>query len=446
MRFLVDFCYLMTALLIAPIILYRSWRTGKYRSDWQQRRGFLPELPPSNRRVWVHAVSVGEVNAVRGIIDAWRKKAPDVEFVLSTTTDTGQARARQLFPDLLIVRYPLDFSWFVRRALDRIKPNMIVLVELELWYQFVTTAAQRNIPIAVVNGRLSERSVQRFSKVLAVTRRMFEPITWVGVQDADYAERFKRMGTPADRVEITKSVKWDGAQVADSIDGADALAREMGLRTDQPILVAGSTGPGEEEILLNACRSLQSRWPQLQWVLVPRKPERFDEVAELIARMGFACIRRSRRTGTLSSCSETLSNASTPIFLGDTMGELRKFYSLATMVFVGRSLAKMGGSDTMEVAALAKPIVVGPHNENFADATARLHEQQAIRILSADINSSRAADELAAVIDDWLQNPTAAATMGQRGRQVVLANRGATQRTVDWLAEILDNRCKNSRS
>lgn len=446
MRRLVDGCYLVAAGVLAPLVAYRACTTGKYRADWAQRRGFVPELPASGRRVWVHAVSVGEVNAARGVVNAWRKQDSSVEFVISTTTDTGLARARQLFPDLTIIRYPLDFSRFVARALDRIKPDLIVLIELEVWYQFVTLAAERGIPVAVINGRLSARSVRRFGLVRRVIRRMFESLAWVGAQDGVYAERFRYMGVPADRVGVTGSVKWDGAEVVDTIAGADALAGAMGLRSERPIWVAGSTGPGEEAVILDALKELRKRYPDLQLVVVPRKPERFDEVAELIGKSGFNCVRRTERPD-LAARSEdaqptTEDGTPTPqekiVFLGDTMGELRKFYCMADVVLVGRSLADMGGSDAMEVAALAKPVVVGPHNENFTDTIAQLQRGQAICVLAADLKDPAGVTRrLVTVVDQLLCDPAAARAMGRRGREVVLANRGATQRTLNVLMEML---------
>jgi 3-deoxy-D-manno-octulosonic-acid transferase len=262
--------------------------------------------------------------------------------------------------------------------------------------------------------------------------------------------------------------------VADTIAGSDALARAMGVRRDQPLWVAGSTGPGEEPIVLDAFKRLRERHPNLQLVIVPRKPERFDEVADLIRKAGFTCIRRSERPDTTlgepggpppgdvphretqpprSPSAQTvfppgdLGPAETPppqspaaatVFLGDTMGELRKFYCMASVVLVGRSLADMGGSDAMEVAALAKPVIVGPHNDNFADTIAQLQQGQVIRILSADVSDAQAAArQLAEAADELLSDPAAARAMGQRGRQVVLANRGATQRTIDVLMEML---------
>lgn len=431
MRWAVDAIYVCAAVVLAPLVAYRACSTGKYRRDWRQRRGFVPDLPSGKTRIWVHAVSVGEVNAVRGLIQAWRRADPAAEMVVSTTTDTGIARARQLFPDMVVIRYPLDFSWFAGRALDRIKPSLIVLVELEVWYQLVTLAAARGIPVCVVNGRLSERSCRRYAWVRPVIRRMFRSLAWVGAQDEAYAARFRRLGTPADRVVVTASMKWDTAELADTIPGSDAAAAAMGLDRRRPIWVCGSTGPGEEQVVLQALRRLLSAHPGLQVILVPRKPERFDEVASLVVKAGFTCVRRSESPdGTTRPTGEGV------VFLGDTMGELRKFYSLADVVFVGRTLAGMGGSDMMEVAALARPVVVGPHTENFADTMRQLEAGSGIRVLRSDLESGRPADELAEAVGSLLDDPAAARALGAAGREVVKRNRGAIDRTLATLMEI----------
>ena len=432
MRLFVDFCYLVAAVALAPVVAVHAWMTGKYRSDWPARLGASPALPAHPARVWFHAVSVGEVNAIQGLVEALVEARPDVEVVISTTTDTGIARARQLFADRVVFRYPLDFSWAVRRSLDRIGPAMIVLVELEVWYQFVTEASSRGIPVVVVNGRLSERSAGRYGWIRPFTRRMFRTLSAVAAQDASYAERFVRLGVPADRVAVTGSMKWDTAQVTDTLPGTDALAQAMGLAEDRPTWVCGSTGPGEEAVILDAWRTLRDTQPELQLVLVPRKPERFDEVAELIGRSGYQCIRRSA-----SPDGTRRSPVDQAVALGDTMGELRKFYLLADVVFVGRSLAAMGGSDTMEVAALARPIVVGPHNGNFAETTAQLQGEQAIRILSADLTAPGTARALADCVGDLLKDRQEADAMAARARQVVLRNRGAIARTQALVTERL---------
>jgi 3-deoxy-D-manno-octulosonic-acid transferase len=355
--------------------------------------------------------------------------------VISTTTDTGQARARELFPDLTVIRYPLDLSRFVRRALDRIQPTVIVLVELEVWYQFIAEARARGIPVVVINGRLSERSVKRFGLIGRIVRRMFESLTWVGVQDETYAERFRQMGVPADRVMVTGSLKWDNAGATDHIAGSDTLAAAMGIDPARPLWVCGSTGPDEEEIVLKAYNLVLKRHPRLQLAIIPRKPERFDEVADLIDKRGFECVRRSRcPDGVAHTPSERA------VFLGDTMGELRKFYHLATVVFVGRSIAAMGGSDMMEVAGLAKPILVGPHTENFKDAVDQLRRHDAIRIVEAELGDTDAAEKLADAVTALLGDRVAAERLSENARRVVQENRGATERTLAKLMEIAEPR------
>ncbi|HPD29974.1 MAG TPA: 3-deoxy-D-manno-octulosonic acid transferase [Phycisphaerae bacterium] len=483
MRWVVDLCYLLAAAAFAPIVAYRRWLTGKYRRDWDQRRGLLPQLPPGRPRVWIHAVSMGEMNSIRGLVEMWRARCPELDFVISATTDTGIDQARKLFKDLIVVRYPLDFSRFVRRALDRIAPTMIVLVEAEVWYQFISQAKVRNIPVVVINGRLTEqKSMRRFRWIMPIARRMFGSLTWVGALAEEHADRFRRLGVPADRVTVTGSMKWDTAQVADSLPGRDELARAMGIDRNRPVWVCGSTGDGEEAIILRAYALLRHRRPQLQLMIVPRKPERFDEVAELIRQSGFACLRRSRcpdgdrpagevcEKGRARSeppeaaetCRPALDHAaglgrrsdldaalahvpggssgeeSPAVRLGDTMGELRKFYALADVVFVGRTLADMGGSDMMEVAGLGRPIIVGPHTENFAEAVERLDAGRAIRILSVDSSAPDAAERLAEAVSDLLDDPVAAGEMARRGQEIVKRNRGATERTVNHLMEIME--------
>jgi 3-deoxy-D-manno-octulosonic-acid transferase len=436
MRLVVDFLQFLAAIVVAPMIAYRALTTTKYRQGWSQRLGGMPDLPVSSKvrpRIWVHAVSVGEVNAVRMLIERWREQRPETELVISTTTDTGYARACEVFGDASIVRYPLDLSPFVSRALKRIKPSMIVLVELEVWYQFVTMATARGIPVVVINGRLSEKSVRRFGWVRPVAGRMFRELAWVGAQDDAYADRFATMGVPAERLSVTGSLKWETAQIADTLPGADEFARALGISRDRPTWVCGSTAPGEEPVILQAFRQIRVIQPKLQLVIVPRKPERFDEVAEHIRRAGFECVRRSE-----SPDGTDRAPAETAVVLGDTMGELRKAYCLASVVFVGRTLANMGGSDMMEVAALAKPIVVGPHTGNFRDAIEQLRRDDALVELSVDLEAPDVADRLADAIGELLRDGEKACKMAGRGREVVTRNQGSTQRTLDRLWALLE--------
>jgi 3-deoxy-D-manno-octulosonic-acid transferase len=381
---------------------------------------------------------MGEMNSITGLVRSWRDRCPDVDFVISATTDTGIDRARRLFPDLTVIRYPLDFSWSVRRAMDRIKPAMVVLVELEVWYQFLAEAERRHIPVAVINGRITaEKSLSRFRWIMPVIRPMFRRLSWVGTIDGTYASRFEQVGVPAERIDVMGSMKWDAAEVADRIAGDETLAEALGIDISRPLWVCGSTGPGEEALICRAYQRLLDAGSDLQLAVIPRKPERFDEVARTIESMGFACVRRSEHPDDAKMSSEMAATDKSVVVLGDTMGELRKFYSLATVVFVGRSLVPMGGSDMMEPAGLARPVIVGPHTENFADIVRRFQEAQAMCILDVDADDPAAAQQLADAVGHMLEHDADRAAQGQRAREVVLNNRGSTEQTLDHLMELL---------
>lgn len=426
---LANLVYAVAALLYSPVLLYEMIVLKKNRRGWREKLfGPRPALAvkSSRPRVWIHGVSLGEINAARELVRALGERRPDLDIVISATTDTGFARACQLFGAERVFRYPLDFSWTVRRALERIRPSLIVLMELEVWFNLVTMADRRGIPVAVVNGRLTERSARRLGRLAGLTRRMFAAIRWAGVQDEATLSRFAQVGVPPERLTVTGSVKWDTAVIADRLPGQDELATALGLDPTQPLWVCGSTGPGEEAMLLDVYDRLRSSIPTLQLVLVPRKPERFDEVARLIAARGFSCRRRS---GLPDGQTPPPREAST-VWLGDTLGELRKFYALATAVFVGRSLVPMGGSDPMEVAALGKPIVVGPHMENFALPTAALAAAGALRQVAK-------ADDLGIALAPWLTRLERARATGAAGQDVVRQHQGATGRTQEGLIGLL---------
>ncbi len=428
MRFVANLLYLIGAVFYVPVLCYQMVVQGKNRRGWRQRFGHWPIRPGDRPRIWLHAVSLGEINATPLLVAELQQRLPDHEIVISTTTDTGFARASKLYGPERVFRYPLDFSWMVRRVLRRVQPSLIVLVELEVWYNLVRQAARRAIPVAVVNGRLTARSRRRFGRLGSLVRPMFRSLAWVGAQDQAIATRFVQLGVPAGRVETIGSVKWDTTTVADRIDGQAELAQALGTTDGAPLWVCGSTGPGEEAILLEAYGRLAESGSSLNLALVPRKPERFDEVAELICSLGYNCIRRSQNPDGADAPNPPAS--ATSVILGDTMGELRKFYSLASVVFVGRSLVPMGGSDPMEVAALAKPVIVGPHTDNFAAPVRAFAEADAIRVVQ-NVRS------LVVAIHDLMGDPQAASEQGARARQVVLDNQGATGRTADSLATLL---------
>ena len=460
MRWVADLVYILAGLAYLPVLFYQMLVLKKNRRGWVERFGWVRKFDPNKPRIWVHAVSLGEVNAAPRLINALQSRLRDYEIVLSTTTDTGFARAVELFGRDRVFRFPLDFGLVVSRVLARINPAMIVLVELEVWYNLVHMAKAKGIPVVIVNGRLTARSARRFARLRGAATSMFRSLAWVGAQDETIAARFGQLGTPTDRIEVTSSLKWDSAVVVDRVEGSDELARALGLDTFRPLWVCGSTGPCEETIILNAFRSLvgkdtgmrkeecgrknEADLPHSEFtipnspfplhppvlVIVPRKPERFDEVARLIQRAGFTCVRRSEHADDAPTPSPPILHGDPTVVLGDTMGELRKFYSLADVVFVGRSLVAMGGSDPMEVAALGKPMIVGPYMDNFRLPVEALREADAIRVVDS-------AKSLASQVTAILEDPSLAAGLGSRARDVVIRNQGATERTADGIVRLL---------
>ncbi len=429
MPLLLDLLYGLAVCVLWPILVYRRLTRGPGNAPFRELFGYVPSRPVSANCVWIHGVSLGEINATRTLVAELHQRAPDTVVVISSTTRTGLARARQLYPDLVTFRFPLDFSFAIRNVLKRVRPAIIVLMELEVWPNLIEIATQRRIPVVIANGRATaEKSVRRFNWpiIRTVARRMFAQIRWVGAQDETYASRFIELGVPKDRVEVTGSVKYDAADVGDHIPGQETLAQEMGLRLKQPIWVCGSTGPGEEELLLDAYARLLEHFNDLQLVLVPRKPERFDDVARLTVSRGFACLRRSTGAPTLPPDV----NEPRPVFLGDTMGELRKFYALATVVFVGRTLVPLGGSDVMEAAGLGKAVIVGPHTDNFVDAVNLLIAAHGCRQLTSS-------DALPSAVTDLLRHPDRRDKMGAAGREAIISRRGATAQTITRLLDLM---------
>jgi len=428
MRFIIDFIYVFAAAAYSPVVLYRMVRHKRYRSGWGQRFGKLDRREPDKRCIWLHAVSVGEVNAAQTLVAEIERQFPDLEVVISTTTDTGFARAQKLFGDQREVFYfPFDFSWVIRRAFERLKPAICLLMELEVWPNFIFTARARDVPVVVVNGRISDRSFSRYRRVKCITRTFFGRITMVLAQTQEYAQRFRELGCPGERVIVTSSLKYDTAQVADRVEGADALAEQLNLGGAR-LWVAGGTGNDEEQIILDVYKSLvqDEGFGGLRLAVVPRKPERFNEVAQLIEQMGLSLVRYSR----LKDTSARADADSGAVILGDTMGDLRKFYSLATIIFVGRSLVPMGGSDMMEAAALGKCTIFGPHAFNFRQTVdALLAGQGAILV--------RDKDDLLKTMRQCLSEPDYTRRIARSGQAVIRQNQGATARTMDVLRTLL---------
>ncbi|MCE2881336.1 MAG: hypothetical protein LW636_03105 [Planctomycetaceae bacterium] len=406
-----DLVYAVGVLLTSPVWLVRMIATGKIKTDWPARVGRGVVLPKraGRARVLVHAVSVGEVNAIRGLVDTLAADPAQPEIVVSVTTDTGIARARALFGERhAVVRTPFDFSFAVRRWLSRTQPDLLVLVELELWPNTTRLARARGIPVVVVNGRLSDRSIVRYRKVRAVVRGMFARATVVLSQNKTYADRFVELG--ARDVLVSGNMKWDSIAVRDGVPGAEKLADELGIPAGVPLVVAGSTEPGEELLLREAL-------PEgVRLLIAPRKPEWWDGVAANLP----GCVRRSRKER---------GGAETRCYLLDTIGELGMAYSLATVVVMGRSFGKLYGSDPIEPAALGKPVVIGPRVHDFRDVVEAFRERGGIRQVRAE--------ELRGTLAELFGSAEVRAKVATAGRETIAREKGGTAKTAEVILSML---------
>lgn len=441
-----DIAYGLGVGVSAPFWLVKPSARRKVLSALRTRMGqqvAAAPRDPARPAVMIHAVSLGEINATRALVKSLMDAEPNLHVIVSTTTETGHDRAQQLYggqPGLSVIRYPLDFSKAVVRVLDAVRPDVVVLMELEVWPNFLRQCRARGVPVVLVNGRLTTSSFRRYRWIKPVAGGMFRRLGAICVQDETYARRFVELGADPEKVRITGTMKFDTAEVADRVPGDDDLAAAVGLYPGaEPIWVCGSTGPGEEEVILGVYRRLLARHSRLRLVLVPRKPERFDEVAGLVEAAKFRVLRRSWTVPTPDNPSPRLpaelrGGALPPVVLGDTMGELRKFYSMADVVFVGRSLVNLGprqhGSDMIEPAALGKPVVTGPFTGNFAEVMNRLRAADAVM----EVPDAQTLEQTVSVL---LFSPEQALGMGRRAQQAVLREKGATARHVGVVLEQL---------
>ena len=411
MRLIVDLIYGLFVLISAPIWLLRMVQANKHRTDWPARFGGGETLRRSDQpTILLHGVSVGEINAIRLLVERLDAQTPKPRIVIATTTDTGFKRANELFGGRFhVTRYPLDFSFAVCRFLDRIKPDAVALVELEVWPNFTAECSRRGIPVCVVNGRLSERSFRWYRRLRVFVRPSFQRLRFAAVQSDAYRQRFVAMGMPAEQVHVSGTMKWDTAAIADDVPGADELAMAMGIDRAQPLIVAGSTAPEEHQLLIDSIPD------GVQLLCAPRRPEWFDNTAQTLA----GCARRS--AGTRGS--------STGRFLLDTIGELRAAYALADVVVVGRSFGSLHGSDMIEPVALGKATIVGPAVEDFKDIMRALLDGGGI------VQTDRA--HLVDVLGELLNDPKRRSELAERGRCVIRAHQGATDRQAQRVAQML---------
>lgn len=425
---------LMAALVAgAPWWLWRMATTRKYRQGLLERMGRVPRrlgslYAPAGERplIWLHAVSVGEVLAVTRLVRTLETTLPDYQLLISTTTRTGQALARERFGMNRVFYCPLDLPWAVRAYLNVLKPSLLILAETEFWPNLLNGCFRRGIPVAVVNARISNRSWPRYMRFVRLWQPLLSRINRLLAQSETDAERLRALGCPPERVSVAGNLKFDvrAAKEADATRQLKILAGKLRL------IVAGSTLEGEESALLDAWPRLLLADHQIAMVLAPRHPERFGAVAALLERSG---VEWSRRSSWLTDPSKPppVIGPLRPgeIVLLDTIGELASIYSLASLAFVGGSLIPAGGHNPLEPAQFGVPIVMGPHYANFSAITESLRDDDAIRIADKE--------ELASVLMELLGNRTAAEAMGARAKDVFERQSGATGRSVEAVRELL---------
>lgn len=416
---------------LAPVFAFKALRHGKYLGSLRERFGRVRVAAAPGRTLWIHAVSVGETLAAEPLVRAAARRLPGWRVVVSTTTATGQRVAAERFPDLDVFYFPLDLPGAVAAALERVRPDAVCLVETEIWPNFLAGCRRRRVPVAVVNGRLSDGSFRGYRRAGPLLRPVLDGVGLFLMQSEGDAERIRALGARPERVSVAGNLKYDvdreelEARLAPKRRAAEEA---LGLPDPRPLVVAGSTAPGEEAVLAEAL-ALVRREPGLETtrlLVAPRHPERFDEAAQVFERAGLAVARRSRPAGALEA----------DVLLLDTIGELAALYAHASAVFVGGSIAPRGGHNVIEPALYARPVVVGPHTENFRQIVGDFVSAGAVVQLPREAADGRGGELLGKALIDLLSSPERAAAVGERAFGVLVANRGATERTLEGVARL----------
>ena len=437
MRYVLNIAYLLLLVILCPWWLYAAIFRGKYREGYSDKLfGMVPRRTGDQKCIWMHAVSVGEVNLLQPLIDQLPTDLPGWECCISTTTKTGYDLARKKYRGHTVFYCPLDFSWSVAAAMRRVRPDLLLLAELELWPNLIAAANRHGARVAIANGRLSEHSARGYQRIRWFVRRILRGIDLVAAQHGEYAERFIRLGAAPASVVVTGSIKFDGAETDRGNPQTRALARLAGFCDRDVVFLAGSTQHPEESLALQAFLHLIPQYPDLRLVLIPRHPNRFDEVARLLDSAGVTWQRRSK-LGPVSATEPTVSDRpeklpqtrSARILLVDTIGELGAWWGTAHIAFVGGSMGSRGGQNMIEPAAYGAAVAFGPHTKNFRDVVRLLRAAEAAEVVDDGA-------QLLAFVEHCLHDPAWARQLGLRAQELVQRQQGATQRTLALLKNL----------
>ena len=424
-------------LILLPRFLIDAVRHGKYVAGFRERLGALSPIASEGRPVvWIHCVSVGETQAARPLVQSIRERFPETLIAISTITVTGQNLAREVFKEdaAKVFYFPFDWRWVVRRTLRAIKPDTVIVMETELWPGFLRECQRQQIPVALVNGRLSETSFRRYRMIKSFMTRVLESLTVAVMQTEADAERLRALGIDASKIVISGSLKFDAGNLPVTDSLTTEFRERFDLNDERPLVLAASTHAPEEQIIIDAFKQIvakSSTKPRL--MIAPRHPERFAEVAAVIETSGLSWARRS--------AAQSPEDARSQVILLDSIGELRSVYSLAPIVFVGGSIAQTGGHNIIEPAAAGAAVITGAHTHNFQVIVETFLRAGAI-VQLPPLSDWKATMDLAKVISELLANPARRLELGARARELVNENRGATERTLQSLAPILSQPAK----
>ena len=451
MYFFYSLLMVLYAAGLIVVLHIRAWRRRKSATGIRERLGFLSEglRHSGNPTFWLHSCSVGETLSVQPLAHALQEHFPAARMVFSTTTDTGQALARERFERFgagNTFYFPIDMAPIVKRVLDWIRPAMIIIVDTEIWPNLTRHAFRRGIPVVLVNGRISEAAFRRYRRIRPILSRVFQNYRMLMVASEEEAERFRLLGAPADRIVVTGNIKHDRNLVEKEVAAVQSvkLLEAFGLRPESGnLIVAGSTHGGEEEALLEVLRRVRRihGLEETRLLLAPRHPERFAAVAGMATHAGFRVRRRSQAAP---------ADEQAEVLLLDTVGELATAYGFASIAFVGGTLIRHGGQNIMEPAAHAKPVVIGPSMENFSQVLAEFRAHNAvIQIQAGESDREHQIQQLAGIFVRLLQNPQECRVLGNAAFSVFEQNLGATRRTVEKIAAIIGSAldpCKSEPS
>ena len=427
---LYSFLFTVAFLLILPVFLFRK---NKYAAGFWQRFGFLPEFDSEGKPViWIHSVSVGETNAAEPLVKKLREEFPEYQIVVSTTTKTGQQLARKLFRDQasLVFYFPFDWKFSVRRTLKKIKPDIVLIMETEIWFNFIREAAKTDARIFIVNGRISAKSVNRYLLIKKMMQRVFHYVELALMQGNADAQRLMKLGSRGSKVKVTGNIKFDQPEAENNSEFLSYLTKRFAISPENPLIAAASTHAPEEKWILEAfvkIRKTRAENPP-RLLLAPRHPERFDEVAELVKKSG---LRLVRRTDPIQK-----SDVAADVILLDSIGELRSVFRLAEIVFVGGSLIAHGGQNILEPAAARKAIVTGFYTMNFAEIIGEFEKNEAL-IRLPELEKDQIAAELARVFSELLNDKEKRETLAENAFNVMAKNRGAVEKTIEYLRPFL---------